>query len=147
MNPRPTAIICSNDLMAVGVLRVLSERRIAVPEQVSVIGFDDIHLAEFANPPLTTVRMPREDLARAGFQALEKLRDWHPSRTSDPIVIPTRLVLRQSTASPLDAPGLRKSKSARMNPGDPFPEAPRRASAPRRVIGGSDPGLEEANAT
>jgi LacI family transcriptional regulator len=115
LDPRPTAIICSNDLMAVGVLRVLSERRIAIPGQVSVIGFDDIHLAEFANPPLTTVRMSREDIARGAFQALEKLREWHNARSLDPIVIPTRLVLRQSTASPPDAPGLRKGKSARTS--------------------------------
>jgi DNA-binding LacI/PurR family transcriptional regulator len=106
MDPRPTAIVCSNDLMAVGVLRVLAERRVAVPEQVSVVGFDDIHLAEFANPPLSTVRMSREDIARAVFQALDKLRERDVPQNSDPIVIPTRLVLRQSTASPHDAPGL-----------------------------------------
>jgi LacI family transcriptional regulator len=129
MDPRPTAIVCSNDLMAVGVLRVLSERRIAVPEQVSVIGFDDIHLAEFANPPLTTVRMSREDIARAAFQELVKLRE-RSVHGSDPIVIATRLVLRQSTASPADAPGLQIGKPSRAvagarrrakpNPGEPF---------------------------
>jgi LacI family transcriptional regulator len=106
MDPHPTAIICSNDLMAVGVLRVLAERRVAVPEQVSVVGFDDIHLAEFANPPLSTVRMSREEIARAAFQTLVKLREKIAAHAPDPVVIPTRLVLRQSTASPHDAPGL-----------------------------------------
>jgi LacI family transcriptional regulator len=110
MGPRPTAIICSNDLMAVGVMRVLAERRVAVPEQVSVVGFDDIHLAEFANPPLSTIRMSREDIARAAFQALEKLCERPASHPADPILISTRLVLRQSTATPPDAPGLVFSK-------------------------------------
>ncbi len=130
MDPRPTAIVCSNDLMAVGVLRVLAERRVRVPEQVSVIGFDDIHLAEFANPPLSTVRMSREDLARAAFQALDKLRERSVPQISGPIVIPTYLVLRQSTASPHDAPGLHIGNgngssagtlhASSTNPGDPF---------------------------
>jgi LacI family transcriptional regulator len=110
LSPRPTAIICSNDLMAVGVLRVLSEQHIAVPEQISVIGFDDIHLAEFANPPLSTVRMSREDIARAAFRALEKLRERNLTQTPDPIVIPTRLVLRQSTAPAPNAPGVLREK-------------------------------------
>jgi DNA-binding LacI/PurR family transcriptional regulator len=130
MDPRPTAIVCSNDLMAVGVLRVLAERRVRVPEQVSVIGFDDIHLAEFANPPLSTVRMSREDLARAAFQALDKLRERSVPQSSEPIVIPTHLVLRQSTASPHDAPGLHigngngnlggAAHGSPTNPGEPF---------------------------
>jgi LacI family transcriptional regulator len=92
--------------MAVGVLRVLSERRIAVPEQVSVIGFDDIHLAEFANPPLSSVRMSRDDIARSAFHALEKLRERRLPPTLDAVAIPTRLVLRQSTAPAQDAPGI-----------------------------------------
>lgn len=98
LKPRPSAMICSNDLMAVGVLRVLSERKIAVPQAISVIGFDDIHLAEFANPPLSTVRMAREDLARSAFQALEILRERKVS--TEPSIISTKLVLRQSTAPP-----------------------------------------------
>jgi LacI family transcriptional regulator len=110
LNPRPTAIICSNDLMAVGVLRVLSERRITVPAQISVIGFDDIHLAEFANPPLSTVRMSRDDIARTAFHTLEKLRERNVSQMPDPILIPTHLVLRQSTAPAPDAPGILKEK-------------------------------------
>jgi LacI family transcriptional regulator len=110
LSPHPTAIVCSNDLMAVGVLRVLSERRIAVPEQVSVIGFDDIHLAEFANPPLSSVRMSREDIARSAFHALEQLRDGSALQPSDPLAIPTRLVLRQSTAPAPNAPGFLKEK-------------------------------------
>lgn len=98
---RPTAIICSNDLMAVGVLRVLAEKKLEVPGEISVVGFDDIHLAEFANPPLTTVRMAREDLARRAFDALQLLRQG--KAPSNPLRVETRLVLRQSTDSPKEA--------------------------------------------
>ena len=96
---RPTAILCSNDIMAVGVLRRLAERKIAVPSEMSVVGFDDIHLAEFANPPLSTVRMSRRDLALNAFNVLDHLRQGKPP-APNPIRIPTHFVLRQSTASP-----------------------------------------------
>src|ERR1700722_10246638 len=100
---RPSAIICSNDMMAVGVLRGLVERGISVPGDMSVVGFDDIHLAEFANPPLSTVRMSRQDLARAAFKALQQLREQDPSAPHDPIRIETNLIVRQSTDAPKHA--------------------------------------------
>lgn len=100
IQPTPTAIICSNDLMAVGVLRVLSERRIPVPQQMSVVGFDDIHLAEFANPPLSTIRMSRDELASSAFHALERLSEGELSYKSPATRISTRLILRQSTGVP-----------------------------------------------
>jgi LacI family transcriptional regulator len=103
LDERPSAIVCSNDLMAVGVLRVLAEKKIEVPKEISVVGFDDIHLAEFANPPLTTVRMAREDLARCAFEALDQLRQGKISSVSKPMRVETRLVLRQSTDSPREA--------------------------------------------
>jgi LacI family transcriptional regulator len=103
LEERPSAIVCSNDLMAVGVLRVLAEKKIEVPREISVVGFDDIHLAEFANPPLTTVRMAREDLARCAFEALDQLRQDKISSASKPMRVETRLVLRQSTDSPREA--------------------------------------------
>ena len=103
LNPSPTAIVCSNDMMAVGVLRVMAERGIRVPRDMSVVGFDDIHLAEFVNPPLTTVRMSRQDLARAAFEGLKKLWAKDCSGSRAPIRVGTRLVVRQSTDSPREA--------------------------------------------
>jgi DNA-binding LacI/PurR family transcriptional regulator len=100
---RPTAIICSNDMMAVGVLRGLAERGIAVPSDMSVIGFDDIHLAEFANPPLTTIRMSRLDLAHAAFKGLKLMREGEKPGPFDSIRVETRLVVRQSTDAPREA--------------------------------------------
>lgn len=93
----PTAVVSSNDLMAVGVLRVLAELKIAVPGEMSVIGFDDIHLAEFAYPPLTTVRMPREGLAAAAFEGLMRLTHDPPRVQEESLRVETRLVVREST--------------------------------------------------
>lgn len=113
LEPRPTAVVCSNDMMAVGVLRVLAERGIKVPRDISVVGFDDIHLAEFVNPPLTTVRMSRQDLARAAFKGLETLWAEESAGARSPIRIDTRLVVRQSTDAPREAAEAlpRKSRS------------------------------------
>jgi DNA-binding LacI/PurR family transcriptional regulator len=93
----PTAILSSNDLMAVGVLRALSERNLKIPEAMSVIGFDDIHLAEFSHPPLSTIRMPREDLAAAAFEGLMRLTQHSRPTAPEPIRVKTQLVIRQST--------------------------------------------------
>ena len=97
LKDRPTAIISSNDLMAVGVLRGLTERNIRVPDEMSVVGFDDIHLAEFAFPPLTTIRMPREQLAAAAFEGLMRLTQRPAAGQSEPIRVKTQLVVRKST--------------------------------------------------
>lgn len=115
LKPRPTAVVCSNDMMAVGVLRVLTEGGIKVPRDMSVVGFDDIHLAEFMNPPLTTVRMSRQELAKAAFKGLETLWAEESSRSRSPIHVGTHLVVRQSTDSPREAAEAltRKTRSRR----------------------------------
>jgi DNA-binding LacI/PurR family transcriptional regulator len=93
---RPTAIICVNDLMAVGVLREVRERGMRVPEDVSVTGFDNIKLSEFSYPPLTTLHIPRERIGHLAFGMLvpESSRDKPAGRE---IVIEPELVLRDST--------------------------------------------------
>lgn len=115
--PRPTAIVCSNDMMAVGVLRVMAERGIRVPRDFSVVGFDDIHLAEFMNPPLTTVRMSRRELARAAFKGLEQLWAGDGGESREPIRVGTKLVVRQSTDSPPDAVAALRQKVRRHKTG------------------------------
>lgn len=102
-DPRPTAIVCSNDMMAVGVLRVMAERGLRVPRDISVIGFDDIHLAEFVSPPLTTVRMSRVDLAQAAFRGLQQLWTDDHVGSRAPIRVATNLTVRQTTDAPHDA--------------------------------------------
>lgn len=66
----PTAIICVNDFMAVGVLRELRERGIRVPQDISLTGFDNIKLSEFCYPLLTTIHIPRDRIGHLAFQAL-----------------------------------------------------------------------------
>lgn len=92
----PTAIVCVNDYMALGVLRELRDRGLSVPRDVSVTGFDNIRLAEFATPSLTTADVPREKIGRLIFEALatEKREE---GETFQEIVIDPTLVVREST--------------------------------------------------
>lgn len=95
-----TAIVASNDLMAIGALRALEERGVRVPEQVSVAGYDDIPAASWTRPALTTVRQPTY---RMGFRAarlcLERIEDRRPRRPRRVRLRP-RLVVRDSTGPP-----------------------------------------------
>lgn len=96
--PAPTAVLCSNDLTAIGALRAIRRGGLQVPEDISIIGFDDILLAEFTEPPLTTVRLPREELAGKAFEALlASLRA--PKSMGAEYTVRTELVIRESTAS------------------------------------------------
>lgn len=93
---RPTAILCVNDFMAVGVMRELRERALQVPRDISVTGFDNIRLAEFCSPPLTTVHIPREQIGHIIFDnVLGESRSEYDSGRE--IVIEPELVLRDST--------------------------------------------------
>jgi DNA-binding LacI/PurR family transcriptional regulator len=97
--PLPTAVMCSNDLTAIGVIREAYEYGISVPQELSVVGFDDVKLAQFITPPLTTIRMSQSDLARLAFKAL--LTDVErevPSEHGTEYALDTDLVLRKSTA-------------------------------------------------
>ena len=95
----PTAIFCGNDLIAMGAMSVLEDRNIRVPEDVSVIGFDDIFFARLARPPLTTINIPRDQLGKLAFEALHKLaRSKRPSGAE--YLLETSLVIRKSTAVP-----------------------------------------------
>ena len=97
----PTAVLCSNDMTAIGVLHALYKTTHNVPQEISVVGFDDIHLAQFMLPPLTTVQMSCNDLAAAAVEALRAgIERDHPNAAKTEWQIPTRLVVRQSTAFP-----------------------------------------------
>jgi LacI family transcriptional regulator len=99
MSARPTAVMCSNDMTAIGVLREAYEQNIKIPDDLSVVGFDDIHLAEFTIPPMTTVQMSQRDLAKIAFHALlNEVEDTSSSREHRSYELVTSLVLRKSTA-------------------------------------------------
>lgn len=98
---RPTAILCASDQLAIGCISGLSELGIRVPEDVSVVGFDDIALAAYSRPPLTTIR---QDRRRLGRSAAERLLDSLAGRpAAEPLTtLPVEIVVRRSTAP---APG------------------------------------------
>jgi LacI family transcriptional regulator, galactose operon repressor len=108
LRPRPTAILCSNDMTAIGVIREAYDLDLSIPSELSVIGFDDIRLAQFTTPPLTTVQMSQRELAKLAFQALisEVETDAPGHRVEYKLV--TSLILRDSTAL---APGERRKSS------------------------------------
>jgi LacI family transcriptional regulator, galactose operon repressor len=96
---RPTAVMCSNDMTAIGVMREAYEQNIKIPDDLSVVGFDDIRLAEFTIPPLTTVQMSQKELATIAFQALlNEVECPPPVRERHRYELITHLVLRRSTA-------------------------------------------------
>ena len=98
---RATAVVCHNDVLAIGLMRRLADRGVRVPEDLSVVGFDDIFGADFCNPPLTTLAERTED---AGARAVEALVRQLPQRTPDPParVLPTHLVVRASTGPAME---------------------------------------------
>lgn len=96
----PTAVTCYNDLVALGVMQGLRERGIAVPDEVSVIGFDDLNLLDYFPIPLTTVHVPKDEMGRRAatllLQQIHSTDGLSPQRLS----LETELVIRSSTAPP-----------------------------------------------
>jgi len=101
LSMRPTAILCSNDMTAIGVLRAAYMDGLRVPEDLSVIGLDDIDFAEFTLPPLTTIRLSRADLAHAAFEALrQQAEEANNPKMQTEFLVSTSLVVRGSTGAP-----------------------------------------------
>ena len=96
----PTAIICSNDMTAIGVMHAAAEAKLRIPEDISVIGFDDIHIARFTIPPLTTIRMSCQELAHAAFKALRGYLEKGVTFRPEELNIRTKLQVRNSTGVP-----------------------------------------------
>jgi LacI family transcriptional regulator len=103
LREQPTALLCSNDMTAIGVMRQAFELGISIPQQLSVIGFDDTRLADFMTPPLTTIQMSQTELARLAFDALYKeVKRDPPSPNGTEYALKTQLILRSSTSFPPD---------------------------------------------
>ncbi len=98
---RPTAVLCFSDLVAWAVVRVAAELGLRVPQDLSVVGYDDSALARAVTPPLTTVRQDLVAKGRATARALEHAiaaqRSAAPAGEPDHVVVPTELVVREST--------------------------------------------------
>src|ERR1700694_2287767 len=96
---RPTAVLCSNDMTAIGVMRNCYSAKIVLPRDLSVIGFDNIHLSQYILPPLTTIEMSQTELGRLAFQALlQDVQRETPNPKGTEYVLKTSFVLRDSTA-------------------------------------------------
>jgi DNA-binding LacI/PurR family transcriptional regulator len=95
----PTAIFAVTDMMALGVINAARDRGLRIPADLSVVGMDDIELASITNPPLTTVRVHKEDMGR---EAARRLLDLIHGRDVDPapLVLPNDLVIRGTTGGP-----------------------------------------------
>jgi DNA-binding LacI/PurR family transcriptional regulator len=93
-----TAVFCYNDMMAIGVLMACRESGIAIPAQLSVIGFDDVELAQYVSPPLTTVHQPKLHLGKVAMRMILGLIDGQPAENN--VLLPTQLIMRDSAGSP-----------------------------------------------
>ena len=113
--PRPTAIFASNDLMALGALQAAQEMALRCPEDLSIIGFDNLEFSEITSPPLTTVHQPGYQLGtRAAEILLKQVRSGID--TAEQVVLKTELILRQSACAPASMQRLTKSsKKAKEN--------------------------------
>lgn len=100
----PTAIFASNDVMAMGAMDAVRSRGLRVPEDISIIGFDDIPQAASVRPSLTTVRQPLEEMGRLATQMLLD-RIKNPEKEINRVELPTELILRDSTMPPKDRAG------------------------------------------
>lgn len=96
--PMPTAFFAANDIIAFGAMRALKERGIDVPQDVSIIGMDDLTICQIANPALSTIRVFREDIARIAIQRLVQMLDESASRCVQKTEVSVELVDRKSVA-------------------------------------------------
>ncbi len=95
---RPTAVVAYNDLMALGVLHAVRAHRLRVPEDISVVGMDDIAMASHSNPPLTTIAQPKYRMGRLAMQILYGMMQGQPPPGDSYTLIETSLIVRESTA-------------------------------------------------
>lgn len=97
-SPRPTAVICGNDVLAIGAMQRAREMGLSVPEDISITGFDDIDISEMVNPGLTTVRVPHRRMGEAAAEMLLKLINKEPVERQ--IEISTSIIERGTLGPP-----------------------------------------------
>jgi LacI family transcriptional regulator len=98
LDERPTAVVCLNDQVAFTVLRALADRRVRVPRDISVVGYDDVDFAAMLSPALTSIRQPKYELGRAAAQLL-LAETADPLHRHNDIRFEPELVERQSTTA------------------------------------------------
>ncbi|HMN43224.1 MAG TPA: LacI family DNA-binding transcriptional regulator [Povalibacter sp.] len=95
---KPTAILCANDDMAIGALHEIRSTGLSVPDDISVVGFDDIRYSQVVNPPLTTVRQPAEEIGEKAMYRICHAIEEGVTLTAEPELVPHELVIRRSVA-------------------------------------------------
>ncbi|MCT9083998.1 LacI family DNA-binding transcriptional regulator [Streptomyces fulvoviolaceus] len=126
-DPEVTAVFAANDDMAIGLIRALTEAGRSVPEDVSVVGFDDIPVAAYVTPPLTTVRQPFDTVAQEGLKRLVHAIENPQAEALPASAPPVDLIVRASTQPPppRTPPGRRRHSASRSRgeaSGLPLPE-------------------------
>ena len=102
LKERPTALVCYNDMMAIGAIQTIHQAGLRVPEDISVTGFDNIDLAAYTTPPLTTFHQPRYELGQqAATMMLNALNEERTSVQPQVSILRGELIVRQSTTSPI----------------------------------------------
>ena len=96
--PIPTAVIAFNDITAIGAIRAIKDQRLKVPEDISIIGFDDIPQSSYTIPRLTTVHFPKYKMAEAAYKLLTEKIEGSVSEEGVRVILPTRLIIRNSTS-------------------------------------------------
>jgi LacI family transcriptional regulator len=107
---RPTAVFCANDLIALGVLQEMTRHRIRVPEDIAIVGYDDIDFAAAAAVPLTSVRQPRQQLGRTAARMLLAEAASDEAHQHQQVIFEPELIVRQSTEA---APAPAQAQAAR----------------------------------
>jgi DNA-binding LacI/PurR family transcriptional regulator len=95
---RPTAVFCYNDMEAIGAMRVARQYGLRVPTDFSIVGMDDVFLASYTDPPLTTIQQPMQQMGRKAAQILLDL--FSGGKPESRVKLPGKLIVRQSTAAP-----------------------------------------------
>lgn len=117
--PRPEAVFAANDMMAIGCLFALTEAGLRVPEDVALAGFDDIPIARFVTPPLTTVRAQTSELGRQALEALASLVEAPATARDTRHQLRTQLVVRASCAAATRADTATRGRGAPPRAGRP----------------------------
>ncbi|MDI3538282.1 MAG: hypothetical protein PWQ13_305, partial [Bacillota bacterium] len=106
LSPLPEAVLAANDMVALGVMRYFAERGVRIPEEMALVGFDDIDFAGMLPVPLTTVRQHPREIGRKAAELLLDLVEGRRERqtSGQAIVFPTELVVRNSCGVRRDAP-------------------------------------------
>ncbi|MBS1825639.1 MAG: LacI family DNA-binding transcriptional regulator [Acidobacteria bacterium] len=101
VHPHPTAVFGYNDMTAIGALKAIRARGLRVPADISLAGFDDLPLGLYIDPPLTTVRQPKQQMGRMAMQSLLTLIEGNQAEQN--VRVAGELIIRQSTAAPPDS--------------------------------------------